>query len=449
MKTTNQSMFSKKPAPNLLPTIRRSGARIVAVLACATWACSPTNNVDDVSDLGSGGLTSAGSGGHNDAHQNSGGSGAAIQTGGGGPQGSGGGAVSGGSNNPDGDDSGSVGNGSDTSSGASSSGGGGTGSGSATGSGGSEGNDCTGPQPDTHGTNPLFSNLFAADPAALVDNCTFYITAGHDQGTGGFDLREWYVLSSIDMVNWSDNGGPIMKLSTFKWANANAWAGQMVKRGSKFYWYVPVSETGGGMAIGVAVADSPLGPFTDALGKPLVNDAIEMSEFNYNDAGQTAYTIDPTVFIDDDGQAYLMYGGFGRLVVVLLNEDMISLSSMTENTPPGFFEAPYLTKREGVYYVVYAAGVNPATIDYVSATSPTGPWKNPGRILDALPNVPGQDAATSHPAITEFMGQWYLVYHLSNGPGGGTYKRQVAIEKLTFESNGTIKKVTSSAGLSF
>jgi beta-xylosidase len=129
---------------------------------------------------------------------------------------------------------------------------------------------------------------------------------------------------------------------------------------------------------------------------------------------------------------------------------MISIDgAMVEKTPPGFFEAPYLTKRNGTYYLAYAAGSNPATIDYVTATSPTGPWQNRARIMDELPNVQGQDAATSHPAIAEFQDQWYLVYHLSNGPNGGTYRRQVAVDKLTFNADGTIQKVTPSAGLSF
>lgn len=204
------------------------------------------------------------------------------------------------------------------------------------------------------------------------------------------------------------------------------------------------------MAIGVAVADSPLGPFRDALGRPLVNDAVEMQAFNYSQPSQTVYTIDPTVFIDDNGQAYLAYGGFGRMVTVALGNDMISLQgAMVERTPQGFFEAPYFTKRQGIYYMVYAAGVNPATIDYATSSSPMGPWQYRGRILDALPGLPGQDAPTSHPAIAEFEGQWYLVYHLSNGPGGGTYRRQVAVDKLTFNANGTIQKVIPSSGLSF
>lgn len=324
---------------------------------------------------------------------------------------------------------------------------GGAGTGGA-GTGGAAG--CTGPVAGTKAQNPLIGSIFTADPAVLVHDCTFYITAGHDEGTNGFLLKDWYVLSSTDLVNWSYNGGPKMSLQTFSWANANAWAGQMVERNGKFYWYVPVNEQGKGMAIGVAVGDSPLGPFEDAIGAPLVNDDWEMDAFNYNTASQTAYTIDPTVFIDDDGQAYLLYGGFWRLVIVRLGDDMISLEGTpVERTPQGFFEAPYLVKRNGVYYIFYAAGANPATIDYATASGPTGPWQRRGTILDELPNKPGQDAATSHPAVAEFQGEWYLVYHISDGANGGTYKRQVAMEKLTFNSDGTIPKITPSSGIQF
>jgi beta-xylosidase len=309
---------------------------------------------------------------------------------------------------------------------------------------------CDGPTPGTSGTNPLFSNIYTADPAILVHACTFYITAGHDEGTTGFLLRDWYVLSSTDLVNWSHNSAPKLSLDVFEWADANAWAGQMVERNGKFYWYVPVNQRGGAMTIGVAVGDSPLGPFTDAIGAPLVTDASEMAAFDYSDPGETVYTIDPTVFVDDDGQAYLLYGGFWRLVIAKLGADMISIEGeMIERTPPGFFEAPYLFKRNGTYYLAYAAGSNPATIDYVTATSPLGPWENRGRILDELPNLPNQDAATSHPAIAEFAGNWYLVYHRSDGPGGGTYKRQTAIEKLGFAPDGGIEPITPSAGISF
>lgn len=325
---------------------------------------------------------------------------------------------------------------------------GGTGGGASTGGGGSE--ECEGPLPGTQGQNPLFTEIFTADPAVLIHDCTFYITAGHDEGTTGFLLRDWYVLSSKDMVNWSYNDGPVLDLDVFSWANANAWASQMVERNGKFYWYVPVNQSGGAMTIGVAVGDSPLGPFTDPLGGPLINDQIEMAAFDYNDPGQTAYTIDPTVFIDDDGQAYLIYGSFWRMVAVRLADDMITLEGeMVEETPPDFFEAPYLTKREGVYYMIYAAGANPATIDYATSDSPFGPWQGRGTILDELPNLENEDYATSHPAVAEFQGQWYLVYHLSDGPGGGTYRRQVAVDKLTFNEDGSIAPVTPTEGLTF
>jgi len=115
----------------------------------------------------------------------------------------------------------------------------------------------------------------------------------------------------------------------------------------------------------------------------------------------------------------------------------------------GFFEAPFLIKRNSTYYVVYAAGSNPATIDYATASAPLGPYTRRGRILNSLPTN-STDAATSHPAVAEFAGQWYLVYHLSNGPnGGGTYHRMVAVDKLTFNSDGTIPLITPSSGLQF
>jgi Glycosyl hydrolases family 43 len=308
---------------------------------------------------------------------------------------------------------------------------------------------CAGPASGSKGQNPLFTDEYTADPGVLVDGCTFYIHCGHDEGPNGFVLREWFVLASTDMVTWTKQVA--MRVSDFAWADANAWAGQAVKKGAKYYWFVPVQERGGGMTIGVAVADAPTGPFRDAIGKPLINDAFEMSNAGFRTPSDTPFTIDPTVWIDDDGQAYLHYGGFSRMMVAKLSEDLMSIDGqLQEVTPRGFFEAPYLFKHDGTYYVVYAAGTNPATIDYATSDSPLGPWEYRGRILDALPAAPGEDAPTSHPAVAQFAEQWYLVYHLSNGPnGGGTYKRQVAIDKLTIQPDGTIPKITASAGLQF
>jgi len=308
---------------------------------------------------------------------------------------------------------------------------------------------CPPPAVGSKGQNPLFSDQYTADPAPFVHGCTFYIHCGHDEGQTGFVMKEWFVLSSTDMVAWTKKIG--MNLAVFSWADANAWAGQLVEKSGKFYWYVPVNEKGSGMAIGVAVGDSPEGPFTDAIGHALVDDASEMKNWNFTDPGQTPYTIDPSVFVDDDGRAYLHYGGFGRMVQAKLGADMISIDGgLAEQGLPGFFEAPFLTKRAGKYYEIYAAGSNPATIDYATSASPLGPWARQGRVLDALPAAANQDAPTSHGGVAALGGQWYIVYHLSNGPNnGGTYKREVAVDKLTFNDDGTIQKVTPSAGLAF
>jgi beta-xylosidase len=226
----------------------------------------------------------------------------------------------------------------------------------------------------------------------------------------------------------------------------------MVQKEGRFYWYVPVAKASDGtMAIGVAVADDPEGPFTDAIGGLLIDDDSEIANMGFAAPSDTVYTIDPTVFVDDDDRVHLLYGGFWRMVHAELGSDMISVvGRMEESTPRDFFEAPFLTKHEGAYYVVYAAGSNPATIDWATSDSPMGPWSYGGRILDALPATAGEDPPTSHPGVARFAGQWYLVYHISNGPNdGGTYRREVAVEKLFFNLDGSIEPVAPSSGVSF
>jgi arabinoxylan arabinofuranohydrolase len=157
--------------------------------------------------------------------------------------------------------------------------------------------------------NPIIQTIFTADPAPMVYNDTLYLYTGHDEDKSTwFTMKDWHVYSTTDMVNWTDRGCRL-SLKTFNWVSRDAWAGQCIFRDGKFYWYVPMNQSnGGGMAIGVAVSDRPIGPFKDALGKPMVS-------------GGWGY-IDPTVFIDDDGQAYL-YWGNPNLYYVKLNKDMI------------------------------------------------------------------------------------------------------------------------------
>lgn len=160
--------------------------------------------------------------------------------------------------------------------------------------------------------NPIVQTCYTTDPAPMVSGDRLYLYTGHDEDNADFFwMQEWRVYSTDDMVNWTDHGSPLA-IEDFSWADDRAWAPQCVERNGKFYLYVPVhSKISGAMAIGVAVGDSPTGPFKDAIGAPLAD-------------GSWDY-IDPTVFIDDDGQAYL-YWGNPRLYYVKLNDDMISYS---------------------------------------------------------------------------------------------------------------------------
>ncbi|KFY08858.1 hypothetical protein V492_05848 [Pseudogymnoascus sp. VKM F-4246] len=280
------------------------------------------------------------------------------------------------------------------------------------------------------------STIYTTDPAPLVYDGRVYLYTGHDEdGSTTYNMIDWHLYSSADMVNWQDHGSPA-SLTTFSWANANAWAGQVIPRNGKFYFYVPVRHNTGAMAIGVGVSDSITGPFEDALGKPLV----ENNE------------IDPTVFIDDDGQAYL-YWGNPNLWYVKLNEDMISFSgdgptqvslttegfgsrSGNADRPTTFEEAPWIYKRNDLYYLIYAANCCSEDIRYSTGTSATGPWTYRDVIM------PTQGASfTNHPGIIDFNNSSYFFYHNGALPGGGGYSRSVAVELFEYNSDGTIPTI--------
>ncbi|WP_204061785.1 glycoside hydrolase family 43 protein, partial [Microbispora corallina] len=285
--------------------------------------------------------------------------------------------------------------------------------------------------------NPIIQTIYTADPAPLVYNGRVYLYTGHDEDNSTyFTMKDWRVWSSTDMVNWTDHGSPL-SVATFSWAKSDAWAGQAINRNGKFYWYVPTTNRSTGrMAIGVAVSDSPTGPFKDALGHPLVENG----------------EIDPTVFIDDNGQAYL-YWGNPHLSYVKLNTDMISYTgSVTQiplttsgfgtrtgdaNRPTLFEEGPWVYKRGNLYYIVFAAKCCSEFIAYSTAPSPTGPWTYRGTIM------PTQGSSfTNHPGVIDYNGGSYFFYHNGALPGGGGYTRSVAVEKFTYNADGTIPTIT-------
>ena len=293
--------------------------------------------------------------------------------------------------------------------------------------------------------NPFVQTWFTSDPAPMVHNGTMYVYTGHDEDNADFFwMQEWRVYSTNDMVNWQDHGSPLA-LESFSWADDRAWASQCIERDGKFYWYICAhSRLSNGMAIGVAVSDTPTGPFRDAIGKPL----FENGSWDH---------IDPTVLIDDDGQAWLMWGN-PQCYYLKLNRDMISYSGelgkldMTEEAFGGpmmnqrekgkkykdsYVEGPWLTKRKGTYQLLYAAGGVPEHISYSTASSPTGPWKYAGEIMP----LSDTNSFTNHCGVADYKGHSYFFYHTGKLPNGGGFGRSVAIEEFKYNADGSFPTI--------
>jgi beta-xylosidase len=284
--------------------------------------------------------------------------------------------------------------------------------------------------------NPLFPNLFTADPAALVDKGRVYLYVGIDAAAPeGKDylMNEWKVYSSCDMKNWTDHGSPL-RYSTFSWAKKDAWASDIVKRNGKYYFFATVEHaTNPGKAIGVAVSDSPTGPFVDAIGKALItNDMTKQTGISWDD-------IDPGVFLDKDGQAYI-YWGNTVLKYARLKKNMTELDGPIMNIKPdNFVEAPYVHKHGKTYYLSFSRNWPEETV-YMTSDSPLGPWTHRGLIMEKNEGV-----KTIHQAIIDFNGKSYIFYHNSKLPTGGEFRRSVAVEELHYNSDGSIGVVAQTA----
>jgi len=278
-----------------------------------------------------------------------------------------------------------------------------------------------------HADNPIVQTSYTADPAPMVYQGTLYLYTSHDDDVtvnNFYTMNDWRLYSTTDMVNWTDLGTPA-SLKTFSWSTDSAWAPQGVARNGKYYLYVPINNNTGAK-IGVAVADSATGPFKDPLGKAL--------------AASGSSNIDPTVFVDDDGQAY-MYWGNGTLRYVKLNADMTSTSgSVTNVALTGFTEGPWFYKRGSLYYMVFAATSGSEKISYATSASPTGPWTVKGDIMGT------GSTFTNHPGVIDYQGHSYFFYHNSSLPGGGNYKRSVCVEEFTYGADGSIPTLKMSTG---
>jgi len=292
--------------------------------------------------------------------------------------------------------------------------------------------------------NPIVSAAYTPDPAPFVYGDKVYLFTDHDEDDATyFKMNDWQVFSSSDMVNWTYHGAQI-STETFAWAKwgDRAWACQAVERNGKWYWYLCCNTAEGEDALAVAVADSPDGPWKDAIGKPLA------TGFGF---------IDPSVFIDDDGKAYLFWGNKG-LWYGRLNDDMVSFKNGYKEVPgyhdPKSFgdlqmkmnwkigkeeamtqyeEGPWMYKRNGTYYLSYPAGGVPEYMAYSTAPTIDGPWTFKGKIMDLAEN-----SFTIHGGNIDFKGHHYMFYHNGILPDGGGFHRSAAVEEFTFNEDGSI-----------
>ncbi|KAH0435981.1 glycosyl hydrolase family 43 [Colletotrichum camelliae] len=286
--------------------------------------------------------------------------------------------------------------------------------------------------------NPFVDGWYA-DPDTAVYNNEYWVFP-----TSSYAYEEQTYLdafSSKDLVHWTKHSNILTKADV-TWAQEAMWAPATIERDGKYYIYFGANDIQEGESkvggIGVAVADKPEGPYKDAIGKPLIGE--------YHNGAQP---IDQDVFIDDDGQAYIYYGGHGHANVAKLNADMISIGNFSDGTqfkeitPENYVEGSLMFKRNGKYYLMWSEGgwTGPDySVSYAISDSPLGPFNREAKILQ-------QDAAVAtgsgHNAVINVPGTdiWYIFYH--RRPLGDTdgNHRQLAYDRMYFDENGKIKQV--------
>lgn len=306
--------------------------------------------------------------------------------------------------------------------------------------------------------------IYGGDPSVLVDGDTVYVYAGHDTSTGdGYVMPDYLCYSSKDMKEWKSEG-TVMSMQDVTWGDKNtAWASQVMKHGGKYYLYYCSTNNKDNniQSIGVAVADHPTGPFKD-IGKALVNGSLTTSPSNvtsWND-------IDPTAWIEKDEKGeehrYLAWGNT-NCYLCELNEDMVSVKDlngdgeikMTDDIkqqnftgmPETYTEAPYLYRRQdekgnyyGKYYLFYAMNWREEMAYATKDNLMEDTWTYGGRIME-----PTATSNTNHPAIFDFKGKTYFIYHNGSLAWGSGYRRSVCVEELKFNEDGSIAEIQETA----
>ena len=312
---------------------------------------------------------------------------------------------------------------------------------------------------------PLITNMYTADPSAHVFEDKIYIYPSHDLDHDNplinndgdqFDMEDYHVFSMDNMHTFPVDHGEVLNVKNVLWATKQMWAPDAAFKNGTYYLYFPARDKDHIFRIGVATSKSPAGPFN--------------SEPNYI---QGSFSIDPCVFVDDDGQAYMIFGGLwgGQLEkwktgefdpegkeprssepalgprIAKLSADMLSfddpaqeISILDEYKAPvlagenekRFFEASWMHKYNGVYYLSYSTG-DTHHLAYATSDKPTGPFIFRGYILQPVLGW------TTHHSIVEFQGKWYLFYHDATLSGGVDYKRNIKVAELTYNADGSIQ----------
>jgi len=275
--------------------------------------------------------------------------------------------------------------------------------------------------------NPVFPGWYA-DPELHHFEGRYYI---YPTFSAAYEVQTFFeVFSSDDLTNWT-NEGRILDFKDVPWStNRAAWAPSITVRNGYYYFYF---SAGDGAGIGVAFSDSPTGPFKDALGVPLIK------EYHHG-----AQPIDAHAFIDDDGKAYLYYGGWKHAVVVELGEDMIStVGEFHEITPELYVEGPFMVKRNGEYYFMWSEGSwgdASYSVAYARSDSPLGPFVRHGKVLESDPKV-GNSAG--HHSVLQIPGtdDWIIAYHRRPIDETARDHRVTCLERMFFDENGDILPV--------
>lgn len=279
--------------------------------------------------------------------------------------------------------------------------------------------------------NPLISHVYTADPAARVFDDRVYVVTSHDKDNAtSYDLSDYYLFSSDDMVNWQDHGIIFDAARDTSWAT-QAYAPDMIKRNGKYYLIFPNS----GNSIGILEANQPEGPYTDLIGGPLLTRSMPNANVQW--------LFDPGAFLDDDNTLYITFGGGGpgESRIAQISDDLKSMvGSAVSINAPSFFEASYMHKHNGTYYYSYSTNFDNGapTIDYMTSDNPLRGFTHRGTVL---PNPPNNNNNNNHASIIEYKGQSYIFYH-NRSVSGHSYRRSINVDTLSYNSDGTMRRST-------